>query len=309
MSDDLSRWLVRTSYENVEFPAVDCTTTWGHDKSLNTGLLRDGADIETTGQRAKVVHMKIGFINTLREWPRDLFPNRFRELIDVFEFAPIGTLKHPTRGDMVVHVDDVSEPIDGKVRNGVYLDVTFTERNADALVNIGGGIGDAWQVGFLPTDPPSAMNARATDADSLAVVAAPDPVARPLPILTVVFTAIQFLETARQPRSQALNMFNSLLSQIDSRMSLPSVTRIAGHDYRVAMEALRVATYAYQDSYLGTERPKTFVVPVTMSCARIAAHPAVYGDASKASLIRAANTLPDPMFVPQGTVITVLPVL
>lgn len=304
MSNDLARWLVRSAYEGIEFPSFDCTTSWGHDRSLNEGLLRDGADIETTGRKAKTVRLKIGLINGLKNWPRDLFPTRFRELIDVFESTPLGTLTHPTRGNMDVHVDDVSEPIDTKMVNGVYLDVTFTEQNADASVILGGST-----TGSVATDPGTAMTSHATDADALAVVAVPDPVARPLPILTVVFAAIQFLETARQPRSQALSTFDSVLSQIDSRMSLPSVTGIAGHDYRVAMEALRVATYAYQDSYLGTEQPKTFVVPVTMSCARIAAHPAVYGDASKAGLIRAANTLPDPMFVPQGTVLTVLPVL
>ena len=48
-----------------------------------------------------------------------------------------------------------------------------------------------------------------------------------------------------------------------------------------------------------------FVVPAAMGVCEIAA--SVYGDISKTSLLYAANSFTDPLLVPAGTVVTVLP--
>lgn len=297
MTDALKRHLTRVAYERIEFPAVEFRTAWGHDSAKHQGLGTDGASVQWTGRKPKTVTCKAAFFNSFRNWPSDLFPNVWRELTAALEAAPQGTLTHPTRGNIRVQVDEVGEPLEAQKRNGVYLDLQFTEVADPAAVFIGTA-----SSGELNA-PGDAMTTHAATADAAAL--AFPAATRPLPILTIVEAALATLEGGRRTWREATAAVAAVTGAVADRLALPAVALLAGHDYRAALEALRAAAYAYRAAYLDAAAPGTFVVQAEMSLARIAALPAVYGDPSKAAVLQQANAVPDAVFVPRGTVLLV----
>ena len=84
---DLSRTLASWTYENVPFPATETRVEWGHDSAKHQGYGQRGTDIETTGQKPRVITATIPLRNGLR-WPGErLYPETYLKLREAFKTA------------------------------------------------------------------------------------------------------------------------------------------------------------------------------------------------------------------------------
>jgi prophage DNA circulation protein len=315
--DLVSRHTTRCAFEGIEFPAMRVHGRWGHDSVKHVALLRPGADIETAGEKPYVISVEAVFVNTIRGWDRDLYPTRFKRLLEKLRSTPKGVFQHPTRGRMNVHVDDVDEPLDAKrPRNGALLNLQFTEINASASVQLN----DSSPTGASTGDPSTAVLNRAATVDTVFMpvlaekqttkstpsFATPELVAAEGSFTAVMSGQIDYLESASRTLSEARASIAIMRGTVELVLAAPILTSLDSHDLRVALEALRVAINEYEDAYVGDVQTSVYVVPTTMSIARVAA--IVYGDPSKASLIRAANQIANGLFIPANTSLVIIPV-
>jgi hypothetical protein len=304
MTDALRQHLARVTLAadgtTIDFPVTDFDSSWGHDSAKRKGLGRKGVDIQTVGQREKSIKFHAALFNDFPGWPSNLFPDVFERLVELLEQNPFVTLTHPTRGNLLVHVDDVGEPIDEKKRNGVYVPLAFTEQGDPAEIYL-------FRDPTSAADPATRVESQAAAADAAAEDLDED--GRPEPVAEEVAAALEYLEGGDRSYLEIASSIRDLLALISLRLALPSVAGIAGHAYRVALEALRAAVLDYRTSYLGEKQPTRYVVPKTMSLWQIAGQREVYNDPRKAYLLRLSNEIPDPSFVPAGSVLVVLPSL
>jgi prophage DNA circulation protein len=291
------------SFEGVLFPITEADTTGGHDSVKHTALRRRGADVESTGQRPYSGKLTIPFINGLVGWPNDLFPNRRFDLLRVFESTPIGTLSHPTYGTFQIHVDSWHEKLDPNVRNGCYFDVEWTEHNAGASLLLSD---DA----SVPQDAPTATTVAASTAD--AAMEAASPSGSWTPTTPIVEEQLAFLEEKTRTYAEITASLTVMVAVVETNLALAefdgsSTTRfVEQHEAVVALESLRGSMLKLRSRYLPqAERQRIYTVPSTMALFEIAQ--LVYGDASKASLLLSANAIRDPLVVPGGTKLVVLP--
>ncbi len=330
MADDLALFLGGAAYEGIEFPVADLKTHWGHDSVKHRAKGRPGSDTATTGLRERTIAVRAMFVNDLRNWPNNLFPTRLRQLLDKLRENPKGVFDHPFHGQLNVHVDEVEEPIDILVRNGVYVSITLSEYDEAAAEM-------ADPNDRRPSDPASEMVAAATATDAAVADAIPSVADRPVPVTGVVLAQLSFLEggmsatessaassaaststtvvttqatsSGVRPGSvargyvEATASFAEVQRTVDAVLTSAALAGIAGHDARVAAEATRVATQRYAQRYLGDSRPRSYFVPSTMSLGHISA--LVYGDPRKTPLLRGSNQIPDEVFVPAGTILRV----
>jgi prophage DNA circulation protein len=290
---DLIDYLAATSYEGERFPVVECMTRWGHDSAAHTRLGGQGADMQPTGEKPVTVQLRMAFVDGLVDngiWPRDLWPAGFERTIELLRTRPQGTLSHPSRGPMTVQVGDVEEPIDAKVRNGVYLTVNFTQHLEDTGLNL--------QRPSAPAAAPTEATTQAAAADAIRPAGVPE-------ISTTVTTELAAIEAAAAAFGAVTGAIDRIVSAAQSRLVYPLVMASAGYEYRAAIGALIVAAWKLKEFYGTTLQPWKFTVPENMSLSRIAALPHVYGDPSKASVIRSANRISNPVVVPAGTVLLI----
>lgn len=291
--DELGRNLAPFAYEGIEFPAEDVSTTFGHDSARHQGFGQRGADIETTGPKAETVKVRAVLHNGLRGWrgPK-LFPDQYQRLMRALKSTPEGLLTHPTRGVMTVHFDDGSEEIKAPHRRGLSLTLTFTEQNGES---------ELLEMASATDDPGSAMLAAAADVDTWK----PTGARATTSLAADVQSALDFLEGATRSFAEAVTTLDALVAGVRARLDDPAATVVDAHPYRTALYAVQSATRTYRETYTGAA-PRSYTVPEESSLARIAAHPDVYGDASRQVDLAQANHVPDPSRVPAGTVLQVV---
>jgi DNA circularisation protein N-terminus len=293
ITDDLGRALSVWSWEGIEFPGEDASTTYGHDSVQHKGFGQRGANIETTGPKPLVTKVRAALVNGLRGWRGPaLFPDTWERLTRSLTTTPEGFLSHPTRGLFTAHFDEATEEIKVRERRGLFITLSFTEQNGEADV-----------LTFAPTD---AAPAAAALASSIEVDALRPAGARVTSSLAAeVSAALDFLETSTRTVAQATARFDGLLASIEARASDPAAVASTAHAFRAALYATRGAILRYRAKYLGSGR-RFFVVDDSTSLARIAANPLVYGDASRAPDLARANTVLDPSRVAAGTRLVVI---
>ena len=305
MPNTLRQYLAATSYEGILFPAVDLNTAWGHDKATHQALLTPAADIQTTGRKSYVTRMRIAFCNDIQGWYSNLFPDLYEQLMQKFVEVPLGTLVHPTKGSMLVHTDDIQEHVDPKIANAVFVDVTWTERSsADAVF-----AGQTDVVDLNIGSPEDATVETASTADALTPDLPAGSVTEFVSISPVISTMLLALNSGTVSIRLAHSAFATAIQSIRANIDLAVSLGVDAHDYRAAVEACLASVYRYRDTYLSEKKPTYVRVPVTMSLGRVAALPQVYGDPSKAYLLRLNNSIPDETAVAAGSVIAVLPIV
>ena len=289
MTDELAQTTAPFTYEGVEFPATEITTSFGHDSAQHKGFGTRGADIETTGPKPEVIRVKAVLLNGLRGWRgAPLYPDTYQRLLRALKSTPEGILSHPTRGAMVVHFDEGSEEIRPVERRGVYLTLSFTEQQ---------GTAELLEMASVRADAGAEMLAAATTADA----AKPDGLDA---ILDDVEAALTYLEDTSRTFAEAVTTLDALSRGIEDRLADPSAAAVEMHPFRDAMWSLQTATLRYRERYTATTT-RAYTVPEDAGLARIAASPDVYGDASRAPDLLAANTILDPSLVPAGTTLVV----
>lgn len=290
MSDEIGRNLAVCAFGDIQFPAMDISTAYGHDSARHQGYGQRGSDIETTGPKAKVVRLRAVLKNGLRGWTGPaLFPDQYALLTRALESTPEGFLTHPTRGLMTVHFDEAEEVINTRERRGVELTLSFTEQR-----------GESDLLDFTPTStaPDAAMQSAAATADGLA------PAGTALLGADVV-DVLTYLDTATRSYLEATARLDGLVARVQSALVAREVAASSMHGYRMALHALLGSTLAYRLRYMASGQ-RTIVVPAEMSIARVAGLPGVFGDPRRAADLLRANGVADPSRIPAGTRLTVV---
>lgn len=298
MADEFSTRLADAAYAGIRFPVETAETESGHDSAEHTAYRRRGADIEPTGLRAKRGTLVVPMVNTPALVARygTLFPGLNRTLTALFEELPIGELTHPIHGVFQAHIKSWKETASSASRSGVALHIEWVEHNATALEDLGPD-------GSAPSDATTNTAALATVADEkMAAI----PASGYTPVKPVIDAQLDALDLPDLAFAEVAACFRLMLAVIEFDLALASLATAAAHDARSALEDLRAAVLAMQArTQPGLSSVRRYTVPTTQALWQVAQ--AVYGDASKDGLLMAANAIPDALFVPAGTVLTVLP--
>ena len=285
------------SYRGILFPLETADVDGGTDFVEHVAYRRRGADMEPAGLKAYKGTLTIPLINTgpLVQRYGTLWPDLRADLVQMFSDNPIGTLIHPTWGSLEVAILSWSAKDSPDLRNGQRLTVQWQEHNASlaSLIALDGAVS---------TDPTTTVQSLATTADELSAgKAGYIPLA---PVFAVTMTKLETPEVLAY--SEVLAAFSLLFGAINYALTLSSMTGLDAAAAYAALLTLRVATQGYYARFApGISGVRYFVVPADMGVCEIAA--SVYGDLSKTSLLYAANSFSDPLLVPAGTVVTVLP--
>lgn len=303
MADDLST-LAEAAFAGVVFPVSQITSDGGNDAAEHTAYLRPGADIEPTGRKAYRFRMTIPLVNAPALVARygQLFPAKRADLLQAFADTPIATLSHPTFGAFDAFAADWSEDLSADTRSGVSLSVTFVEHNASASLLISDD-------GAAPTDASASAQRLADDAD--AKIAALNAAQTTYPAVTgdlgtSIGDELEVLESGTLAFSQMAAAFTRMLTACSDVLSQRAMGLLAAHDAAAAVLDLRRCIYGLRSQYMpDLDAVRSYTVPQTMAAWEIAL--SVYGDASLGRLILAANSITDPLAVPAGRVLTILP--
>lgn len=289
--------LPEAEYRGIRFPLESSDMEGGNDFVEHTAYRRRGADMEPAGIKAYRGSLTIPLINSgplVARYGR-LWPDLRGDLIAEFESHPIGTLVHPTWGTLEIAVQSWSASDDPGLRNGQRLKVTFEEHNASLATLIGAS-------GALTTDPTTTVQSQAQAADALGA-----PFAGYTPMTASLVDLMTTLESASSlTSSEVQGAFNTMNGLVTTRLALPSLAGVDANAAVVALSSVRVSLQSYFARYAPNVRAvRYYRLPAEMSVAEIA-H-TVYGDMSLTGLVLAVNSFVDPLLVPAGTLITVLP--
>lgn len=295
-SDDLSQ-LQECAFEGVRFPIESAQTDGGNDVVEHMAYRRRGADVEFTGQKPYKGSLVVALFNTpalVAQYGMRLFPDLRFELLRLFERQRHGRLAHPTFGTFDAAITDWSEPLAAQERNGARWTIRWTEHNGGASLLIGPD-------GALPSNGAAAAEATAAEADAEGAG-----VAGYKPLAPTVGAQLAYLETDARSFSQVDGAFRAMLAAVKANLALPDMAGTASSPATLALLTLRATLTSLRAQYAPSANAlRYYTTPVTMALWEVAQ--AVYGDASKARLLLAANAVSDPLQIPAGRVLTVLP--
>lgn len=294
---DALRSLPEAAFDGVRFPVERIDTDGGNDIVEHVAYRRPGADVEPTGRKAWRGTMTVPLINTPILVARygTLFPNLRRTLYDRFTERPIATLMHPTLGQFTAAIGEVSETASADDRGGVRLTMRFVEH--DASVSLVAGP----DVNATPVNPQqnATVAARAADRANAGVAGYQT-------TLPVVNAQIAYLDAAPRTFTQIAASIRVMLQPVDANLALPALSLASAHAAYVASVTLRSAIYAMRDQLIPTpQTSRIYTTPRTMADWEVAF--AVYGDASLTTLIRSANAITNPLAIPAGRALTIIP--
>lgn len=281
-------------FEEQEFPGAEFSVASGHDRVMHAGLLQRGGHIETTGPKAKTFQVKVPLYNGLRGWRGVVFPDLYVRLVRLLETTPYGTLYHPTRGALSVHVDDIKEAGDPKNDGGVTLDLTFTEQD-----------GSAGEFALGPITTPRAA-IEAAEAQALAAaVDRPGLLAQLSALYDTVADAMSYADEALRTYAEVAATLESAANQVEALLDDPAVMVSDLLPMRSALYTTMAAVQRVKEEFAADAG--TFTTTQDASVSEIASYPEVYGDASRAADLCKANRIADPTLVPAGTTLVVIP--
>ena len=290
--------LAEATYEGVPFPVSALSVEGGHDFAEHTAYLRRGADMEPCGQKAYRGSFTIPCVDTPALVARygPLFRALRETMVQLFESTPIGTLTLPGYDAFTAAITGWTGELSPEVRNGVDLKVTFTEHNGSASL-----LTTPWSA--TPANTPATVATKAASADAaMALVSSTGWTAT----TAVMTTQLAALEAAALPYTAVSECFRLMLAPVTSNLALALFSTAAANAATIALLDLRAALYDLRNRYQPTlALARLYTVPRTMALWEVAQN--VYGDASLTTLLRAANAVPDPLFVLGGTVLTILP--
>jgi prophage DNA circulation protein len=297
MTDFLSQ-LPEASYEGKRFPVVSAETRGGNDVAQHVAYRRRGADVEFTGLRAYQGTFTIPLVNTpaLVAKYGDLALGLRADLLDLFETRPIGSLQHPTYGLLTAAITEWSEPIDSSARNGVTWSVSWVEHNGTAGVLTGPD-------GALSQDTTTTVEELATAADTQAASVGVHGYTRTAP---VVSSQVSFLESAPRSFTQVSDAFRQMSGVINANLALAGMVGTTANAATRAQLTLRSAIDAMRGQYVVGDARMRFYTPAT-SLAAWEVSQMVYGRPDGVRRLLEANAFTDPLLIPAGTVIRVVP--
>lgn len=296
MTDALRR-LPEASYDGLRFPVERLDWQGGNDLVEHVAYRRPGADVEPTGRKALRGSMVVPLVNTpsLVAQYGELFPLLRSDLLRRFADSPIATLMHPTLGRFTAAIGEVSETADASDRGGVRMTVQFVEHNASVALVVGDDAsGDPVASAQTPTDL-----ARAADRANIGVTGYQ---------ATSQTVAVQMAYLADGVRTftQTQNALRAMLAPVEANLLLPALATASGHSAYIASVALRAGIYAQRDRLLPSTQSQSFYTTPREMADWEVAH-AVYGDAALSTLIRGANSIANPLEIPAGRTLMIIP--
>lgn len=290
--------LAEATYEALPFPVSALSVEGGHDFAEHTAYLRRGADMEPCGQKPYKGSFTIPCVNTPQLVARygDLFRALRESVVQLFQDTPIGTLTLPGYDAFPAAITGWTGELSPDNRNGVDLKVTFTEHNGSASL-----LTTPWSA--TPANTPATVATKAASADAAMVkVSATGWTAT----TATITTQLAALEASALPFTAVAECFRLMLAPITSNLALSIFAPASAHAAVIELLSLQAAVYDLRSRYAPTlSQVRRYTVPRTMALWEVAQ--SVYEDASLTTLLRAANSIPDALFVPQGTVLTILP--
>lgn len=302
MADALAR-LTGASFNGIRFPVETAKVDGGNGFAEHTAYRRPGADMEPTGRDPYKGTLAIPCINnaTLEREYGVLFPDLLQRLIAEFEASPIGNLVHPTLGSFPAAIQTWSQELDPTTRNGVKLNVSFTEHNGSVSIAVNTSASTA----VTNTDT---VYTSAVAADTAAAVKAAEgaPVTGYTPMADTVSTVLDDIDESVENYSTVASLFRDLVSTVTERLDLPALLDAANYTVNRAVQDTLNAAYALQAAYgVGSPRQSIFTVPRVMSISDVAQ--TVYGNANLTAAILASNAIVSPLRIPAGTRLVILP--
>jgi len=296
VSDAFSN-LPEASYDGLTFPVESLQWNGGNDIVEHVAYRRPGADIEPTGRRAYRGSMVLPLINTPSLVARygELFPGLRYDLLRRFEDVPIATLMHPTLGQITAAIGEVSETATAEDRGGVRLTVNFVEHDASVALLVG------TDGSSEPTNTTQSVSDLAKSADK-----ANEGVSGYRSTSTIIDAQLAFLAAAPRTYTQTTAALRQMVEPINANLALASIAAASGHDAYVASATLLSSVYALRDRLIPSpQKSSVYVTPRVMADWEVAQ--AVYGDPSLSQLLRSANSIANPLAIPAGRSLVILP--
>ena len=296
MTDALSL-LPEANYDGLVFPVERLDWTGGNDLVEHVAYRRPGADVEPTGRKPYRGSMVIPLINTPALVARygELFPGLRFDLLDRFASTPIATLMHPTLGQITAAIGEVSESANADDRSGVRLTVQWVEHNASVALLVGT---DA------TSDPVNATQstpelARAADRANLSTAGYQS-------TSSTISAQMDYLSASPRTFTQTQNALRVMLAPVEANLLLPALSPASAHAAYLSLVALRSGLYALRDQLVpSAQKQSLYTTPREMADWEVAQ--AVYADPTLGGLIRSANSISNPLEIPAGRVLVILP--
>lgn len=293
---DILATLAQASYRGILFPVEAAPLEGGNDFAEHTAYRRPGADQEFTGRKAYTGSFTIPLINipALEKVYGLLFPDLLLRLVAAFEETPTGPMVHPLLGAFEAAITGWSHEVDPSVRNGVKMTVRWAEQNGTSL--------------FLMQQPGTASVVSSDTVSNLAAKAdeAGADITGYVPISETVDAALDVLDERTQPFSTVAESFRTMTEAVTFNQRLAAIGEPSGWPCaRALADTLNAINGLREAAGIADVGDRVYTVPVAMALFEVAQ--AVYGDASLTGIILSANAIDDPMLIPAGTRLTILP--
>lgn len=296
MTDALTN-LPEASYDGLIFPVERADWTGGNDLVEHVAYRRPGADIEPTGRKAYRGSLTIPLINTPALVARygELFPGLRFDLLTRFADRPIATLVHPTLGQITAAIGEVSEVAEATDRSGVRLTVQWIEHDASVALLVGED--DT----ALPTNASQNVERLAGDADKANAATAGYQATK-----ATVASQVAFLDAAPRSFTQVNDALRQMFAPINANLALPSLAPASAHAARGAVLALQAGVFRLRAQIIPSPaQQRTYTTPAPMALWEVSR--AVYGRADLGALVASANVISNPLVIPAGRTLTILP--
>ena len=293
---DALKDLPEAEYNGIRFPVERAEWQGGNDLVEHVAYRRPGADVEPTGRKAYRGSFTTPLINTPALVARygHLFPGLRYDLIRAFEDRPIATLWHPTLGQLAAGIGDVSETATAEDRGGVRLTVQWVEHDASVALALGPDT-------TTPDAAQQGVSQLADDADAANASTAGYQATKP-----TVDAQLAYLDAAPRTFVQTSGALRNMLAPVVANLALPALTTASAHTAFVALSRLSSGIYALRNQLIPSpQRTRFYTTPAPMALWQVSL--AVYGSTEWVTLLRSANAITNPLLVPAGRRLTVLP--
>lgn len=269
-------------------PVSAARSSGGQSGAIHKSYGKRGADIEPTGLDEYSGTLTLELYNNLYGYPDNIWPNLYYDLLNALEDNPLATLTHPTKGQFraLLRWDEVVDP---EKRNGVTLEISWQEHNAEAGKLL------AEETGVEPVSAEdAAIKAEAADAAAQSISSTYQPIA------PTIKSKLQDLDTDKLSAAKVQGNFTDMYSTIDVALNDPGLSGANANDAIIAIENTRASLVKLQSRYLSNDKQqRSYTVPDDMALWEIARD--VYGDATKTAALLSANAIDDVLLVKAGT--------
>lgn len=322
MADAFAELLHEAALDGITFPVSSREVKGGRSFGRHRFPFRDGQITEPTGREPYTFELTCPLYATtdVANYP-DLWPGRWEELRHLLEDPEKGgefEYTDPVYGPIPVIVSDWQESSDAERRNGITLHLTIEERQLDERIErpeilVFADRDARGQAESLATEVDSGLaNANISDDDlasAFADAGVPltdnDPITEGRTFFSLVDEFGDALDEGAIAQDEIAARLDALRSRIDAVMSFDPMISAANWSTVIAAQQL-IASCTDMAERASAKAPpvEDYYVADEKSVYDISAE--LYGTPARANDILTRNRIPNPLFIPAGTVLRVL---